>query len=280
MDIVIIPCFENNKKMIKWIRYLNKILYDNNYDSVVISNTLKQIEGINECISKENINILNGTILKENLLVKITEYIANKINENINNLEVTLLINDNKKSYIEGIINLAERVKNIKIVTNNEQEFKFLEQRLQELYGILIRITNNKRKGLVNSGIIINMDFPEELVNKYTINPDAIFVNLSYPVKINSKKFKGINANDIKINMKINFNLEFAKNNIFNDFEPKELYEASICNMTYDKIQNKIKEDNVYVNALIGNNGIINEKEFEEKCKFYVKTIDKMSILN
>lgn len=280
MNVIIIPCFENNKKIKKWIPYLSNILYDNNFDTVLISKTLKQIEGIKESISKENINILNGTILKENLLVRTVEYISNKINEDISHLEVTLLVNDSKKRNIENIINLAERVKNIKIVTNNERDFKPLEEKLQELYGILIRITNNKRKGLANSGIIINIDFPEELINKYAINPDAIIVNMEYPIKINSKKFKGINASDIKINMKLNYNLEFAKNNIYNDFEAKELYEASICNLSYNEVQNKIKEDNVYVNSLIGNNGIINEKEFEEKCKFCVKTIDKMSILN
>lgn len=259
---------------------LNNILYDNNFNTVLISKTLKQKEGIAESINKENINILNGTILKENLLLKIIEYISNQLNSDISKLDVTILINYSKKRSVEEIISLAKKVKNIKIVTNNEQEFKPIEQKLQELYGILIRITNNKRKGLANSFIIVNMDFPEELINKYTINPDAIIVNLGYPVKIKSKKFKGINANNVKININTNYNLEFTKSNIYNDFEAKELYEASICNLSYSEVQNKIKEDNVYVNSLIGNNGIINEKEFEEKCKFCVKTIDKMSILN
>lgn len=39
-------------------------------------------------------------------------------------------------------------------------------------------------------------------------------------------------------------------------------------------------ENNVYVSDLIGNNGAINKIEFSEKCKKYVKTIDKMLILN
>ena len=83
MNVIIIPCFENNKKIKKLIPYLSNILYDNNFDTVLISKTLKQIEGIKESISKENINILNGTILKENLLVRTVEYISNKINEDI-----------------------------------------------------------------------------------------------------------------------------------------------------------------------------------------------------
>lgn len=124
------------------------------------------------------------------------------------------------------------------------------------------------------------MDFPEELINKYTINPEAIIVNLEHLVKIKSKKFKGINANDIKINIMKNYNIEFKQSNVYNDFETDELYEASICNLSFEEIQKKLKVDNVHVSALIGNNGIINKKEFEEKCENYVKTIDKMSILN
>lgn len=99
-------------------------------------------------------------------------------------------------------------------------------------------------------------------------------------VKIKSKKFKGINANDIKINIPTNYNIEFEKNNTYNDFETKEIYEASIYNLSFEEIQKKIKQDNVYISDLIGNNGIINKREFSEKCKKYVKTIDKMLILN
>lgn len=277
---MIIPCYTDHKSIEKWIPHLNKVLYDRNFDTIVLSKTLKQIDGVKENINKENITILDGKLLKKNMLLKIAEYIANELDVELKNTEITLLVNENTKIHIESIINLAENAKNIKIATNNIDEFKMLEQKLQEQFGILIRITNNKRKGLANSNIIINMDFPEELINKYTINTEAIIVNLEQAVKIKSKKFNGINANDIKINLKKNYNLEFQQSNIYNDFEIKELYEASLNNMGFEEVQNKLKKDNVYVSALIGNNGVISKREFKEKCKFYVKSIDKLSILN
>lgn len=279
-DVIIIPRYKNNEKTVKLIPDLVNILYDRNCDTIVLSNSLKNINGVKECINKENIKILDGTFLKENLLLEIVIYVANSMNISAKDVDVTILANDNKFDYMKNIINIAENIKNIKIVTNNVERFKNVEQKIQEILGILIRITNNKRKGLANSQIIINLDFPEELINKYAINPEAIIVNIGQNVKIKSKKFKGINANNIKISMKTNYNTEFEQNKIFNDFEEAELYEASIKNMSFEEIKKKFQKDNVNVTSLIGNNGSINKKEFEEKCKFYVKSIDKMLILN
>ena len=279
-DVIIIPRYKNNEKTVKLIPDLVNILYDRNCDTIVLSNSLKNINGVKECINKENIKILDGTFLKENLLLEIVIYVANSMNISAKDVDVTILANDNKFDYMKNIINIAENIKNIKIITNNVERFKNVEQKIQEILGILIRITNNKRKGLANSQIIINLDFPEELINKYAINPEAIIVNIGQNVKIKSKKFKGINANNIKISMKTNYNTEFEQNKIFNDFEEAELYEASIKNMSFEEIKKKFQKDNVNVTSLIGNNGSINKKEFEEKCKFYVKSIDKMLILN
>lgn len=279
-NVIIIPRYKENKKTIKIIPDLVNILYDRNCDTIVLSNSLKNIDGVKECINRENIKILDGTTLKENLLYEIVVYISNSMNIPVKDLDLTILANDNRFDYVKNIINLAENIKNIKIVTNNIERFKNVEQKIQEILGLLIRITNNKRKGLAKSQIIINLDFPEETINKYSINPEAIIVNIEQNVKIKSKKFKGINANNVKISMKTNYNTQFEQNKIFNDFEEIELYEASIKNMPFEEVKKKFQKDNVYITALIGNNGSINKKEFEEKCKFYVKSIDKMSILN
>jgi len=278
--VVIIPTNSTGKGIEKWIKYLCSVLYDNNLDTVVLSNSLKKVQGIKELLNSENINVLEGKVLKENLVVKLVEYIANEMNEDVKNLEITVLVNQNKKIYIQSILALAETTKNIKLVTNNVDDFKNLEQKMQELYGILIRVTNNKRKSLAKSSIIINLDFPEELVNKYAINPDAIIVNINNQIKIKSKQFSGINVHNMKLLIPKNYNTEFEKNSIYNDFEANEIYEASILNMEFDEVQRKLFKDKVYINSLIGINGPINKKEFEEKCEKYLKSLDKLSRLN
>lgn len=273
--VIIIPCYAKSKKTLKLIPQLNNILYDKNINTIILSKTLKNQKGIQECFNKENINILNGNTLKQAMIIKILEYISNEINKNIKVLDVTILANDNKMDNIRTIMDVAENVKNIKIVTNNIEKFNIEAQKLQEKYGMLIRVTNNKRRGLSNSKIIINLDFPEEILNKYTINPEAIIVNLDNIVKIKSKAFKGININNIQIVVNEKYKTEFEKNTIYYDFDEKELYEASIYGIEHSKAKSKIEKDNVHIKNLIGNNGIINSKEFEEKCEFYVKSIDK-----
>ena len=243
---MILPTYNLGKNTHKWMKYLNSVLYDNNVNTVVLSKTLKKIPGIKESLNRENINILEGKILRENLVIKIIEYISNEINEDISNLEITLLINEYKKPYVESIIALAEKTKNLKLVTNNVDDFKNLEQKLQELFGILIRVTNNKRKSLAKSRIIINLDFPEELVNKYTINPDAIIVNIDKPIKIKSKKFAGINVHSVKLYIPHNCNVQFEENNVYNDFEEEEIYEASLINLTFEDAQKRLKTKFTY----------------------------------
>ena len=125
-----------------------------------------------------------------------------------------------------------------------------------------------------------NIDFSEEQLNKYTINPNAIIVNIQNNVRIKAKRFNGIIINDIKPGVPLNYKMKFARANIYYDFEEKELYESSIYYMDFEVAQKKIAKDNIYIEAIIGNNGPINTKEFEEKCKFCVKTIDKNNILN
>ena len=67
----------------------------------------------------------------------------------------------------ENIKILAKKYKSINIVTNHVEKFKKLEKSLEEDEGIIISITNNKKRSLMKSGIIINIDFPNELINKY-----------------------------------------------------------------------------------------------------------------
>lgn len=270
----------SNNKIIKFMPYLNKILYDNNVDWVVLSNSLKNIEGIQESIYKANINILNGKIIKENMILKILEYISKVMKLEINQLDITVLVNNNKARNLKIILNLAENVKTIKLVTNNEEKFKALEEKMQEIMGILLRITNNKRKGLAKENIIINMDFSEESLNKYTINSNAIIINMQGGTKIRSKRFNGITVNDVNLRIPVNYKLQFARENIYYDFEAKELYEASIYYLDFEVAQKKINKDYIYIDSLVGNSGIINDKEFEEKCKIYVKTIDKTKIFD
>lgn len=84
---------------------------------------------------------------------------------------------------------------------------------------------------------------------------NGIIVNVNQEVKIHKKSFSGINVNSYNINIPDEY-----KRNGFNDIE---MYESALmCKTQFQNIINKMKEDNIEISSLIGNNGIINEKEY------------------
>ena len=106
------------------------------------------------------------------------------------------------------------------------------------------------------SRIILNVDFPSELINKYNINENAIIVNLKGNVKIKSKRFKGININDYEITYS-NKELYFEDYSILEKYYKKDIYEALIYKrQPFENVVRKLKKDNVKIDKLVGCNSI------------------------
>ena len=165
-----------------------------------------------------------------------------------------MLINDFNKINTEIIIEIAKNIKTLNIVTNHIDRCKKIEEYLYNEFGIMISISNNKRKSLLNSEIILNIDFPEELINKYRIYEKSIIINISEKIKLISKRFNGININYYKINIP-------EKYKIYN-FKDEIIYESIIFKIyKLEDIMKKIKKDKIKIKKLIGNNGVISEKE-------------------
>ena len=77
--LIYLPMLEENKvkdkKMIRIAKKLNKRLYDNNIENVVLSTTLNKNKVLKQKLYCENINILNGKELLLLLIPEIIEYI-------------------------------------------------------------------------------------------------------------------------------------------------------------------------------------------------------------
>ena len=244
-----------NKKLInrltkKIVRYLEEYGVNN----VVLSNNLKNIDILKNYLYSENINILDGRYLFKVLSKEIIEYIIKLRNEKIQTSEVCILVNDYNSINKEIIINIAKNVKTINIVTNNINRFKKIDNYLYKEYGILLNISNNKKTSLLRSKIILNIDFPEEIINRYKINTEAVIINILNIIKIHSKKFNGININYFKIDMPVEYKIE--------GFLDEEIYESIIINYNYEQVLDKIKHTDIKINSLIGNRGIISKQEF------------------
>ena len=252
-NTIILPISEDTKeKNIEKIAAKTKKTIEkySNSKKVVLSKDMKEETYINY-LNTYGIEIQNGRWLFEILLPDITEYITKK--KNIEKVNISILINDLTDIELENIKTLARKYKTINIVTNHIEKFKKLEKSLEEDEGIIITITNNKKKSLMKSQIILNIDFPKELINKYNINDDAIIVNVKGKIKINKKRFNGLNINDYEIDFR-----DDKKNNnaLNNKFYLKDLYESELYKkQKISEIREKIKIDKVVIKKLILNNG-------------------------
>lgn len=253
-NTIILPIDKNtNEKQIEKIATkTNKIIkkYSTSKKIVLSKEMCKEQKYINY-LNTYGLEIQDGKWLFEILLPEITEYIVNK--KKIEKTNISIMINDLTDLEFENIKILARKYKSINIVTNHIEKFKKIEKQLQENEGIIITITNNKKKSLMKSQIILNIDFPKELINKYNIQDEAIIVNVRGNVKINKKRFNGLNINDYEID----FRDDKKNNKALNDkFYLKDLYEAGLYKkQRISEIKKKIQVDKVIIKKLILNNG-------------------------
>lgn len=241
------------KLIIKKISELSK--------NVVLSKELKKDVYFKNELENKKINVFIGSYLCNYLTYDYLEYISKYANIKTHNQEIAILINEMSEINKDNIIYLAKNLKRINIITENINKFKKLEKYLEEL-GISITITNNKKKSLLKSKIIFNIDFNEESINMFNINRNAIIININSKTNMNLKSFMGLNIIDYDINFN---NDKFLKQyNKYKAFDKNDIYESIIYpNNNYKNVINQIKEDNIKIVNLIGKNGIINNKEYK-----------------
>lgn len=243
-----------DKKIIAISKKLNNELYKNCIEYVVLSNKLEYFETLKNELYAENINILDGRILFQYLTLDIIEYIYNEQNKRIEEGQISILVNDNTNLNLDNIIDISKKVKRLNIVTNNIQKFKKLEEYLYNEFGIMIRVSNNQRKDLLNSDIIVNIDFPKEILKKYQLPNKGVLLNINEDYEVKAKKFCGINVKYYDIELPEEYKLTGFKDEI--------IYESLIYNKPIEEAKNILSKDKVKIKNLIGKNGVINKNEF------------------
>ncbi len=242
-------------KINKLSRIIVKELEERGINTVILEEKLKKYERVRNNLYSQNINILDGRYLFKCLMVQILNYITHLKKQQIRNIEVSVLVNEYNSLNKEIIADIANNVKIINIITSNINKFKKLEKYFYDEYGIILNISNNKKTSLLKTPIIINLDFPEELINKYKIYDKAIIINASEKIEIESKKFNGINASYYKIDIPSKYRI--------NGFKDEEIYEGKLYNCSYKTIQKEVKKNKIKIEYLIGSKGIILEEEFK-----------------
>ncbi len=251
-DHIILPIVKtslDDKTAYKLAMKTKKILDKVNSKKLVLSKTIKQQENYVNYLYSYGYEIVNGKWLFQLLIFNVLEYMIKKLNIRKEDIRIGILVNDVSDLAIYVIKELVTKYKNVKIVTNHIHKFQNIEEKMIEEYGIFISVGNNKRKVLSKTNMILNLDFPTELINKYQIHNEVTIINFRGNVKIKDKRFAGLNINDYEIHWKE------KENEIF---YTKDMYEAiQHKNQPVEELLKKIKRDNIQIKELIAVNTVI-----------------------
>ena len=146
-----------------------KIIKTSNCKKIVVSKEIKKQDQYLNYLYSQGLDIVDGKWLFQILSNMSLEYICKKNNLLKSEISISILANQVTENVIYFLKKIVKEYKRINIVTNNINLFKNLETQIMEQYGVMIVVTNNKRKSLSKSQLIVNFDFPTELINKYNI---------------------------------------------------------------------------------------------------------------
>lgn len=250
---IILPIAKTNideKTSYKLAIKTKTILDKTNSKKIVLSKKIKEQTTYVNYLYSYNYEIVDGKWLFQVLIFDVLEYVIKKLKIKKEDIKLGILVNDISDLALYAIVELVKKYKNVKIVTNHINSFKNIEEKISEKYGILISVGNNKRKVLSKTNIILNLDFPTELINRFKINSESTIINFKGNVKIKDKRFNGLNINDYEIDWEEQVNPD--------KFYTKDLYEAiQYKNQPIEEILRKLKRDNIKIKKLIAQNTTI-----------------------
>jgi len=174
---------------VKVAKKISNILESEKCRQIVVSKELKQDKELMNLLYGYNLNICSPKwLFKEHTDEVIESVLKDKSKEES---EIWICINEIDDISQKYIYKFAKEFKRINIITNHIGKFKKIENKLYEEEGILINISNNKRKSLSTAELILNIDFPKEILNKFTIYQNATIITWEEDLKINKKRFNG-----------------------------------------------------------------------------------------
>lgn len=255
-DVCKIPNKLNKKKyIIKTAQKLKKLMIKNDIQNVVLSKKIKENKDFLKELDNRNILVVDGRWLIKYLSNEILDYIIKNKNMKKEQTDLAILANEVTDTTVQNIKLLAKQYRKLTIVTNHIEKFKKIEEQLNKEEGIIIIVANNKKKSLLKPQIILNMDFNEEVLNRYNVNENAIIVNLEEKIKIHKKRFNGISIGDFEISS-TREEIIWRKN--LEKYSTKDLFEVKLyVRDSFANIRKNIKKNKIEIENLYGNNGII-----------------------
>ena len=210
------------KNKINIVKKIKKILIKENTNKVILSKDIKYDKEFVSILFSNNVKIANDRWIFKMLTDEVIDKIIPIQRRPESELWITVNDVDNVVQNI--IYKFSKEFKRVNIITNHIRRFKKIEEKLYEEEGIMVTITNNRRKSLIKADLILNIDFPKEILNQFAIYDNAVIVNLEGNMSIKKKRFCGRIINDIEIKSYEDKRIkEFVKENGLENYNIKDI---------------------------------------------------------
>ena len=265
-----VPTFKENKQQ-KYAKKVNKILKKYKIKNVVLSTELKNAVDFQNRIMENNNYIITGKKLYKVLVPTIIRDVARFMKFEKEKMNIAILIDEYSADNVELIKMIADEVKSVTLITNNAYRFEQLVDELLRSKGIVVQLLNKGKINLKRKQIIINLDFQDTDIEKLNVPNECIIItNNPYPQKLKNG-FNGIVIRDIDIYM---------------EKKPEKFRSMELCEAYIYNYMKRIKENELLfnrstykINGYIGNNGKIEQEDFERIGKILLKN-KKQSVKN
>ena len=176
--------FEKRKQE-KILYKMRSLIKSSNIQNVIYEKSFKKI------------NITNCSKVRlEQYILEITQHII-KSKKLDKETRIAIVVNKFNELIKKKVCDLVNKYKHVSIVTCNMASGIKLQNEIFDAYGIMLKVSNNKRKALKDAELILNIDLDSKNFNKYIILDKAIIININNEVEINSMRFSGLNLNKI-----------------------------------------------------------------------------------
>lgn len=267
MDYIILP--ELNDKVLKKLKSMINIRCIKN---ICVSDNLMENKKFTNFANDNSLKIMDGKWLFKNIVDQVVQYIVDIKNESLANYEIAFLCNKLDETILEKIRELCLKAKVCNILTNNIRQYQKFEEEIYQTSGIILNISNNYKRAMTKSNIIINFDFSVKDLEKCIFPKNGYIINIDRNIKIEKKEFSGRNIVFYEIDMPRKY-MEYQE--ILNGFNSSILYESFIYKHTnYKNIKKELLEDDARILYLED----FNKKIIKNENLNLPKTLDKISI--
>lgn len=267
--IMIIPRLYENEEIKKNNKLINQIIENIKkcekdvfkIRKIVLSKKMKKYKELNTILSLNKYEVVQGKEFTKYCLNSIIQYIYKYRKRKMCEDNIAILIDEKDKFILEKIKLLAMHFKTVNVISSNLKQFERFEKDLYHKSGVLINVSNNKRKSLLKMDIIINYNLKNGQIEQYEINKNAIIINLinEKSVNVQRKLMNGIYISGVEIATD-KTEEQFEQFNIYNQFEILDIYEALENSKMRIKDTSLLKSPRIL--NLIGINGELNVSEF------------------